>query len=434
MSIPKQDDRRPGSGYAEIETEVRKIAMSLPPSDFGSTRAIQAVAQWVSENFTPNCNAYTSTDALRSALAELYHAVCGVNGFANAVREISGIAYPWPALDIAEEKARAALAGSTHASDCAVHNEPALPSGECDCGVSGSPAPSPDIEELIDAAYEYTMNSQSISSSPAPSTEGLREWQPIETAPKDGTSILACVAGASVPVIAKWVVTPRHGKWVAADEDDFDSMEDWAEYVSAHDFPATHWMPLPPAPDAARAALAGSTHASDCAVHNEPALPSGECDCGVSGSPAPSPDIEELIDAAYEYTMNSQSISSSPAPSTEGLREALAPFAKLHDEILFCAGPNDNPDNWCKSCAWPDLKRAKEAYDALAGVTAPTTRSFNEHMVEDLIVAAYKRGFIWANHNPVDGEFLDKAARDYADYTMNAPSAGVTDPSEVEGK
>mgnify|MGYP007115601058 CR=1 FL=1 len=71
---------------------------------------------------------------------------------------------------------------------------------------------------------------------------------------------------------------------------------------------------------------------------------------------------------------------------------------------------------------------------ALAGVTAPTTRSFNEHMVEDLIVAAYKRGFIWANHNPVDGEFLDKAARDYADYTMNAPSAGVTAPSEVDGK
>ena len=24
-------------------------------------------------------------------------------------------------------------------------------------------------------------------------------------------------------------------------------------------------------------------HASDCAVHNEPAYPAGECDCGVDG-------------------------------------------------------------------------------------------------------------------------------------------------------
>lgn len=35
----------------------------------------------------------------------------------------------------------------------------------------------------------------------------------------------------------------------------------------------THWMPLPPTPDAA--------HFSDCAVHNEPAMPSGKCDCYV---------------------------------------------------------------------------------------------------------------------------------------------------------
>jgi hypothetical protein len=33
----------------EIEEEVRKLAHSLPPSDFGSTRAIQAVAKYVQE-------------------------------------------------------------------------------------------------------------------------------------------------------------------------------------------------------------------------------------------------------------------------------------------------------------------------------------------------------------------------------------------------
>lgn len=46
---------------------------------------------------------------LREALQALHHAVCGETGFAEAVRLNSGLAYPWPALDIADEMARAAL-------------------------------------------------------------------------------------------------------------------------------------------------------------------------------------------------------------------------------------------------------------------------------------------------------------------------------------
>lgn len=42
----------------------------------------------------------------------MVQAVCGETGFANAVRNISGTAYPWPALDAAEAQARAALAAS----------------------------------------------------------------------------------------------------------------------------------------------------------------------------------------------------------------------------------------------------------------------------------------------------------------------------------
>ena len=48
-------------------------------------------------------------DALREALADLLHAVCGEKGFAQAVRRDSGRIYPWPALDLAEAKAIAAL-------------------------------------------------------------------------------------------------------------------------------------------------------------------------------------------------------------------------------------------------------------------------------------------------------------------------------------
>ena len=48
-------------------------------------------------------------DGLVEALEGLLHAVCGETGFANAVRGTAGKAYPWPALDMAEEKARKAL-------------------------------------------------------------------------------------------------------------------------------------------------------------------------------------------------------------------------------------------------------------------------------------------------------------------------------------
>ena len=44
------------------------------------------------------------------ALGKLHHAVCGETGFAHCVRLDSGMAYPWPALDDADENARATLA------------------------------------------------------------------------------------------------------------------------------------------------------------------------------------------------------------------------------------------------------------------------------------------------------------------------------------
>lgn len=49
---------------------------------------------------------------LEEATEGLLRAVCGDTGFAEAVRFDSGRAYPWPALDIAEEKARAVLQSS----------------------------------------------------------------------------------------------------------------------------------------------------------------------------------------------------------------------------------------------------------------------------------------------------------------------------------
>jgi hypothetical protein len=77
----------------------------------------------------------------------------------------------------------------------------------------------------------------------------MSEWQPIETAPKDGTEILLCravdadghsITGKSFGVfcqVAAWWGTER-----------------WVVYCSLiHDpslhFEPTHWMPLPKAPE-----------------------------------------------------------------------------------------------------------------------------------------------------------------------------------------
>ena len=43
------------------------------------------------------------------ALKSLHHAVCGETGFASAVRNHSGKAYPWESLDIADAQTRAML-------------------------------------------------------------------------------------------------------------------------------------------------------------------------------------------------------------------------------------------------------------------------------------------------------------------------------------
>ena len=47
--------------------------------------------------------------AMEAALRDMVQAVCGETGFAAAVRNDAGLPYPWPALDIAEERATKAL-------------------------------------------------------------------------------------------------------------------------------------------------------------------------------------------------------------------------------------------------------------------------------------------------------------------------------------
>jgi len=61
----------------------------------------------------------------------------------------------------------------------------------------------------------------------------MMEWQPIETAPKDGTRVLLWVVPPRIWMPFEW----RGGRWMG---DDYPL--NMAE--------ATHWTPLPPQPDA----------------------------------------------------------------------------------------------------------------------------------------------------------------------------------------
>lgn len=73
-----------------------------------------------------------------------------------------------------------------------------------------------------------------------PAQEKMMEWQPIETAPKDGTPILVCRVGYQAQQVAAvywdWTFSRRY-PW------QFLTIADG----HAKGWP-THWMPLPPPP------------------------------------------------------------------------------------------------------------------------------------------------------------------------------------------
>lgn len=64
-------------------------------------------------------------------------------------------------------------------------------------------------------------------------------WYPFDTAPKDGTVILAILEDATIPSLIRFV------------DNEYLSNK-WTSYWSSHVFRTgklfTHWMPLPPAP------------------------------------------------------------------------------------------------------------------------------------------------------------------------------------------
>lgn len=80
---------------------------------------------------------------------------------------------------------------------------------------------------------EYIATDSPLASRPEPSVEEVA-WQPIESAPTDGRSVLVFCPRASDHGYERIRLTwQKDGKWQGANN------TSW---------PPTHWMPLPPAP------------------------------------------------------------------------------------------------------------------------------------------------------------------------------------------
>lgn len=94
-------------------------------------------------------------------------------------------------------------------------------------------------------------------------------WQPIETAPKDGTPVLIFGPGTSRPALVRWTKEPEVPCWR--------SMEYWSYDEEEVD----HWMPLPAAPSTDKEGAGGkkALPGFDCGGPPD----AKECAAGVEG-------------------------------------------------------------------------------------------------------------------------------------------------------
>lgn len=89
-------------GEPDIEGDYGPIADAHPANARLITAAPDLARQCLA--------ALDRVEALEGALEAMHHATCGETGFAECVRRDSGKAYPWPALDLADARARALIA------------------------------------------------------------------------------------------------------------------------------------------------------------------------------------------------------------------------------------------------------------------------------------------------------------------------------------
>lgn len=100
------------------------------------------------------------------------------------------------------------------------------------------------------------MVTRPTAMAPDASTSPVGQWQPIETAPKNGTQFLALVSNGWYALVRAPALGIKEGWpflwWQTSSHQSFPVVEthpadtDWSEH---HTLLLTHWMPLPPAPE-----------------------------------------------------------------------------------------------------------------------------------------------------------------------------------------
>jgi hypothetical protein len=74
----------------------------------------------------------------------------------------------------------------------------------------------------------------------------MSEWQPIETAPKDGTAILT-VRHRYQPCVSSWQEHEGVARF-GSEPEDFMEEDHFFQYWHETTYQPTHWMPLPQPP------------------------------------------------------------------------------------------------------------------------------------------------------------------------------------------
>ncbi|MFP5078252.1 DUF551 domain-containing protein [Rhizobium sp. YIM 134829] len=90
--------------------------------------------------------------------------------------------------------------------------------------------------EQATAILAYVLEGALLPAHPEPDAGRVEGWQPIETAPKDGTKIL-CICMRTDEAVKHRLGIIAVDRWTK-------QYDGWANFNERF-WPATHWMPLP---------------------------------------------------------------------------------------------------------------------------------------------------------------------------------------------
>ncbi len=122
--------------------------------------------------------------------------------------------------------------------------------------------PAPCARHCESTAYEIEIRRLRAELAASREREARMQWQPIETAPKDGRKVILFYRNSHNrprTLMARWLTDEQAAETdadgVGLEGGWYECIDNWNDYteVAIHEGEPTHWMPLPPPPSAALA-------------------------------------------------------------------------------------------------------------------------------------------------------------------------------------